>query len=125
MKGQSKLLSLWESIANTIVGYIVTVVFSPLLYWICDLKISLGQNISLALLFTILSIARNYIIRRWFNNLTFKKKNKGKLLYHPPLPILVNQNECEHDYQRSHVVGCDYCTKCGHCVSREQEVKND
>lgn len=86
MKGQSKLLSLWESIANTLVGYIVTVVFSPLLYWMCDLEISLKQNISLALLFTLLSIARNYVIRRWFNKKTVEIEERSE--NKPPLGIM-------------------------------------
>jgi len=64
---QSKRNSLIESVVNTFVGFVVTLVFSPIFYWICGVDISVPQMGILTLLFTILSILRNYIIRRFFN----------------------------------------------------------
>jgi hypothetical protein len=64
---QSKKSSLVKSIVNTFVGYIITLIFSPLIYWICDIEMSYGQMTLVTILFTILSIARNYVIRRTFN----------------------------------------------------------
>jgi len=66
---QTKRKSFIESLANTLVGLIVTIVFSPLIYWVCDVKISLPKMNVVALLFTILSVIRNYVIRRWFNKI--------------------------------------------------------
>lgn len=64
---QSKKGSIIESIVNTAVGLVVTIIFSPLIYWICDVEISLPQMGMATILFTVLSIARNYVIRRFFN----------------------------------------------------------
>lgn len=71
MQQQSKRFSLLESIINTFVGLLVTLLVSPLIYWICNVKITIGQMTWATLLFTVVSIARNYFIRRIFNN--FKK----------------------------------------------------
>jgi uncharacterized membrane protein len=64
---QSKKGSIIESIVNTAVGLVITIIFSPLIYWICDVKISYPQMGLATILFTVLSIARNYVIRRFFN----------------------------------------------------------
>lgn len=66
---QSKQKSLLEAIVNTFVGFIVTLISSPFIYWICDIKINFPQMTMVTLLFTIVSIIRNYVIRRWFNKL--------------------------------------------------------
>lgn len=66
---QSKTKSFIESLVNTFVGFMVTITFSPLVYWMCDIKISFPKMNMVALLFTILSVIRNYIIRRWFNKI--------------------------------------------------------
>lgn len=71
MQQQSKRFSLLESIINTFIGLLVTLLVSPLIYWICNVKITIGQMTWATLLFTVVSIARNYFIRRIFNN--FKK----------------------------------------------------
>lgn len=64
---QSKKQSLIESLVNTLVGYVITWAFSPLIYWICGVEMRVGQMSMVVLLFTVLSVARNYVIRRWFN----------------------------------------------------------
>jgi uncharacterized membrane protein len=64
---QSKKGSWIESMVNTFVGLIVTLVCSPVIYWLCDVKMSYPQMGLATLLFTILSILRNYVIRRFFN----------------------------------------------------------
>lgn len=64
---QSKKNSFIESLTNTAVGFLTTMAFSPLFYWMCDVKVHYGQMTALTFLFTILSIARGYIVRRFFN----------------------------------------------------------
>ena len=65
---QTKKGSFIESLTNVGVGFIVTLIFSPLIYWICDIEISHTQIGEATLLFTILSVVRSYVIRRFFNN---------------------------------------------------------
>jgi uncharacterized membrane protein len=64
---QTKKSSLIEAIVNTAIGFFVTWIVSPLIYWAADVQISIVQMGVANVLFTILSIARNYIVRRWFN----------------------------------------------------------
>lgn len=64
---QSKKKSFIEALVNTFVGFLTTLLVSPFIYWICDVKISFPEMSVVTLLFTIVSIIRNYIIRRWFN----------------------------------------------------------
>lgn len=64
---QSKKGSFWEAVTNTFVGFIITLAFSPLIYSMCGIKYNYGQIGMATLLFTLLSIIRGYVIRRWFN----------------------------------------------------------
>lgn len=59
-------MSLIESLVNTLIGLVITMLFSPVIYWVCDVEMSLPQMGLATLLFTILSILRNYFIRRYF-----------------------------------------------------------
>jgi hypothetical protein len=68
---QSKRASLLESIANTVVALIITTGVLPLVNYICGVEMNtrqLGLHVGLM---TLVSIGRNYIIRRVFNNFKF------------------------------------------------------
>lgn len=52
---------------NTFVGLLITILVSPFIYWLCDIEMSFPKMNMVAALFTVVSIIRNYIIRRWFN----------------------------------------------------------
>lgn len=66
---QSKKKSIIESLVNTLIGLLITFAVSPLIYWLCEVKISIPQMTGATLLFTLVSIGRNYIIRRIFNKI--------------------------------------------------------
>lgn len=68
MGGQTKLESLIEVLANILIGMVVTVAASPVIYSWFNATFTFAQNIGLTLVFTVLSVARGYIVRRWFNN---------------------------------------------------------
>lgn len=63
---QSRLMSLVESIANVIVGYGVAVMTQILIFPIFGLYTTLAQNLQMGLVFTVVSIARSYVLRRVF-----------------------------------------------------------
>lgn len=69
---QSKKHSMLESVTNVAVGFVITLVFSPFIYTLCGMKYTWGQLGWVTLIFTALSIARSYIIRRFFNKKTDK-----------------------------------------------------
>ena len=63
---QSRLMSLVESVANVIVGYGVAVVTQILIFPVFGLHTTLAQNLQMGLLFTAVSLARSFLLRRLF-----------------------------------------------------------
>lgn len=63
---QSRLMSLVESVANVIVGYGVAVVTQILIFPVFGLQTTLGQNLAMGGVFTIVSLARWFLLRRLF-----------------------------------------------------------
>ncbi len=63
---QSRLMSLIEAITNVIVGYGVAVVTQILIFPIFGLQTTLGQNLAMGGIFTVVSIARSFALRRVF-----------------------------------------------------------
>lgn len=75
--GQTKLESLIEVLANICIGFVVTLLASPIIYPWFGVKFTLAQNFGLTMVFTVLSVVRGYVVRRWFNN---NMKNFSKKL---------------------------------------------
>jgi hypothetical protein len=63
---QSRLMSLVEAIANVIVGYGVAVVTQILIFPVFGLQTTLGQNLAMGGIFTIVSLIRSFLLRRLF-----------------------------------------------------------
>jgi hypothetical protein len=66
---QSRLISLVEAVANVAVGLILAVAVQIVVFPILGLQASLGQNLALALVFTGVSLARSFCLRRVFESL--------------------------------------------------------
>lgn len=64
---QSQKHSLIESLANVAVGYGIALASQLLIFPLFGIHISLQDNIVIGLLFTVVSIARSYALRRLFN----------------------------------------------------------
>ena len=63
---QSRLMSLIEATTNVIVGYGVAVVTQILIFPIFGLQTTLGQNLAMGGVFTIVSLFRSFALRRLF-----------------------------------------------------------
>ena len=63
---QSRAMSLAESVANVFVGYGVAVVTQMLIFPIFGLHTTLAQNLKMGAIFTVVSIARSFALRRVF-----------------------------------------------------------
>lgn len=72
---QTKLQSLREALTNVIIGYIIAVISNMFVLSLFGYQTSLSKSMGIGLCFTIISIIRNYIVRRFFNN---KEKTHGK-----------------------------------------------
>ena len=66
---QSRLMSLVEAVANVIVGYGVAVVTQILIFPIFGLQTTLGQNLAIGGIFTIVSLFRSFALRRLFESI--------------------------------------------------------
>ncbi|WP_137703273.1 DUF7220 family protein [Marimonas lutisalis] len=63
---QSRLMSLVEAVANVLVGYGVAVITQILIFPIFGLQTTLAQNLKMGAVFTVVSIARSFALRRVF-----------------------------------------------------------
>lgn len=70
---QSKKNSIIESLVNTFIGMLITFILSPIIYWMANVEISLPKMGICTVLFTIISVLRNYGIRRYFE---WREKSK-------------------------------------------------
>lgn len=64
---QSKRQSLIEAITNTTVGFGISLLSISIILPLMGFETSTGQNITLTVYFTLISIVRSYILRRIFN----------------------------------------------------------
>ena len=72
---QSRLMSLVEAITNVIVGYGVAVVTQILIFPIFGLQTTLGQNLAMGGIFTIVSLLRSFALRRFFESFRVAELN--------------------------------------------------
>ena len=63
---QSRAMSLAEAVANVIVGYGIAVVTQILIFPVFGLHTTLAQNLKMGAIFTLVSIARSFALRRLF-----------------------------------------------------------
>lgn len=62
-------MSLIEALTNVAVGYGIAVMTQLAVFPLFGLRVSLAQNMMMGLIFTIVSIARSYALRRLFERL--------------------------------------------------------
>ena len=64
---QTRLGSLIESGMNIAIGYVVALASQLLIFPLFDIHIPLSDNLLIGAWFTMISLVRSYVIRRWFN----------------------------------------------------------
>ena len=64
---QTKKQSLTEASANVAIGYTVAVFSQMIIFPMFGISMPVGDSLGIALCFTLISLARNYCVRRWFN----------------------------------------------------------
>ena len=63
---QSRAVSLVEAVANVVVGYSVAVMTQMLVFPVFGLQTTLVQNLKIGGIFSLVSIARSFALRRLF-----------------------------------------------------------
>lgn len=66
---QSRLQSFIESLINVAIGYGVALASQILIFPFFGIHISLSDNLLIGAFFTVISIIRGYIVRRFFNHI--------------------------------------------------------
>ena len=66
---QTKRFSLIEAITNTAAGLLVSFCIQLIIYPAMSIPVRIEQNVIITIVFTAVSIARGYLIRRIFNTL--------------------------------------------------------
>ena len=66
---QSRTMSFVESLVNVAIGYFVALGAQLAIFPLFGIHVSLDQNLLIGALFTIVSIARSYALRRMFNRI--------------------------------------------------------
>jgi len=64
---QTKLQSLFESLTNIAVGYIVSILSQLVIFPLFGISTTIKDNLMIGLFFTVVSIVRGYCLRRFFN----------------------------------------------------------
>ena len=64
---QTKKQSLIESLTNILIGYLTALLSQVLIFPLFNIYVSLQDNLLIGLYFTIISLLRSYLVRRYFN----------------------------------------------------------
>lgn len=64
---QTRLGSFIESAVNIGIGYIVALLSQLAVFPMFDIHVTIQDNLAIGAWFTVISLARSYVIRRWFN----------------------------------------------------------
>lgn len=64
---QTKTQSFMEAMVNVAIGYFVALIGQFIIYSILKIPVTLSENLLISIWFSVLSIIRNYAVRRWFN----------------------------------------------------------
>ena len=74
---QSRLMSLVESLANVLVGYVVAVVTQMAVFPLFGLAVTVTENLLSGVMFTAVSIVRSYALRRGFEALRVRQSARA------------------------------------------------
>lgn len=66
--GQTRRSSFAEAMINVAIGFAVNLLAGFVIYPALGIRVTVGSNLQITLAFTVMSIARSYIVRRWFNS---------------------------------------------------------
>ena len=64
---QSRRMSFFESVANMVVGFGVAMGTQLLIFPLLGINIPLSSNVIIVIIFSVVSIIRSYVLRRFFN----------------------------------------------------------
>ena len=72
---QSRGMSFVEAATNVVVGFGLAVLTQVLVFPVFGIAATFDQHVSIALIFTIVSLARGYVLRRVFNRFCYERSS--------------------------------------------------
>ena len=69
MQNQTKVMSMVEATTNVAIGYIIATAATYIILPLHGYNVTTYDALSISLAFTFISLARGYILRRFFNRL--------------------------------------------------------
>lgn len=80
---QTRIMSLIEAATNTVIGFVVNFTANLLILPIIfGIRVTIAENMVLGLIFTVISVVRGYLLRRFFNgHLKNFSRFVGKMLH--------------------------------------------
>ena len=70
---QTKLESLKESCVNVLIGYVIAISSQIIIFPLVGVSATFSQNLEIGVYFTVVSLLRSYLVRRYFNKKETKK----------------------------------------------------
>ena len=103
---QSKKHSFIEVLSNTAIGFVISLIATFIVFPYYEVETSSKQKTQITLAFTVISIIRSYVIRRYFN---------GKIvrLNTTKMPFKLHCFDCEIDMPVKKDEKGLYCSNCG------------
>lgn len=74
---QTRLGSLAEAWVNIAVGFSINYSANLVILPLFGFAVTLGQAFWIGVIFTVISLVRQYVLRRWFNGLKFGNKRQA------------------------------------------------
>lgn len=65
---QSRVMSIIESVTNVVSGYLIAILTQFAVFPAFGINISFTEQLGVALIFTVVSLLRIYLLRRFFNS---------------------------------------------------------
>lgn len=73
---QTRTGSAVEALANIVVGFSINWIANLLVLPLFGFQVTGAQAFGIGLIFTVISLVRSYVLRRWFNGLKFGNRNE-------------------------------------------------
>jgi hypothetical protein len=70
--GQSRLSTLAETCASIAIGFLVSLGINSVVLPAYGHHVTMADNLGMTAIFTVASVARGYLVRRWFNRMERK-----------------------------------------------------
>lgn len=67
MNGQTRLGSFIEASFNIAIGLVISTIANAIVFPLFGFNPTLGENVTISVVYTVISLVRQYVIRRWFN----------------------------------------------------------